>query len=59
MTKAAAIIGLTNALLALVIAFGIEVTQAQQAGITGVVNAVLVLTFALIDPKIPWGRTEQ
>ncbi len=55
-TKAAAIIGLTNAILACVIAFGITVTQAQQAGITGLVNAVLVCGFALWDPKIPWGR---
>lgn len=59
MTKTAAILGLTNALLALLLAFGVEVTEHQQFAITGLVNAVLVAGVAFIDPKVAWGRQER
>jgi hypothetical protein len=57
MTKTAALLGVINAGLALLLAFGVNVTQAQQAGITGAVNAVLVLVAAWRDPAVPFGRT--
>ena len=55
MTKSAAIVGAVNAVLALLLAFGFEVSGEQQAAITGIVNALLILGAALLDPKIPFG----
>lgn len=57
MTKTAAILAVVNAALALLLAFGVDVTQEQQAAITGIVNAVLVLGAAFLDPKVPFGST--
>ena len=56
MTKTAAILGVVNAVLALLLAFGFDVTPEQQAAITGIVNALLVLGAALFDPQVPFGR---
>ena len=39
----AAILGLTNTVLQLVVSFGVSITAAQNAAITGLVNSVLVL----------------
>jgi len=39
----AAILGLTNTVLQLVVSFGVSITDAQNAAITGLVNSVLVL----------------
>jgi hypothetical protein len=54
-SKTAAILGVVNAALALLLAFGINVSEAQQAGITGGVNAVLVAAAVFLDPKVPFG----
>ena len=56
--RTAAILGLVNAALALLLAFGVEVTDAQQAAITGGVNAVLVAVAAWKDPSVPVGPVE-
>lgn len=56
MTKTAAILGLVNAIMAAVLAFGVDITAEQQFAIIAVVNAILVFVTAFIDPKIPWGR---
>lgn len=39
----AAIVGVDNTVLQLVVSFGVGVTDAQNAAITGLVNALLVL----------------
>lgn len=57
--RTAAVLGLVNAALALLLAFGVEVTDAQQAAITGGVNAVLVLWAAWRDPAVPVGNTSE
>lgn len=57
LTKTAAILGATNAVLALLLAFGFDITNEQQAAITGIANALLVLGAALLDPKVPFGAT--
>lgn len=57
MTKTAAILGVVNAILALLLAFGFNVTPEQQAAITGVVNAILILGAAIFDPRVPFGKT--
>lgn len=59
MTKNAAIITAINALGALGLAFGLDVSGEQIAAIGTAVNAVLLLVTALLDPKIPFGRAEQ
>jgi hypothetical protein len=51
--KSAALIGAVNAALALLLAFGVEVSDAQQVAIVGGVNAVLVLISAWRDPQVP------
>lgn len=57
--KSAALIGAVNAGLALLLAFGVDVSDAQQAAIVGGVNAVLVLVAAWRDPSVPsLGRSE-
>lgn len=58
MTKAAAILGAVNAALVLLVAFGVNVSDAQQVAIVAGVNAVLVLFAALLDPRIPFGKTD-
>lgn len=50
--KNAAIIGAVNAGLALLLAFGVDVSDAQQVAIVGAVNAMLVLVAAWRDPKV-------
>jgi len=50
--RSAAIIGAVNAALALLLAFGIDVSEAQQVAIVGGVNAVLVLVAAYRDPGV-------
>jgi hypothetical protein len=42
MTLTAAIMAVVNAVLSLVINFGVNLTDAQRASIVGVVNAVLI-----------------
>lgn len=59
MTKTAAILGVVNAGLALLLAFGVDVSQDQQAAITGGVNAVLILLTAVFDPKVPFGVSKN
>lgn len=59
MTKTAAILGAVNAVLALLLAFGVDVSSEQQAAITGIVNALLVLGAALLDPQVPFGRSAE
>lgn len=57
--KSAALIGAVNAVLALLLAFGVSVSDAQQVAIVGGVNAVLVLIAAWRDPSVPsLGRSE-
>ena len=50
-TITTAIMGVTNAVLQLVIAFGVTVSDAQNAAITGVVNAILVAVAVLWDQR--------
>jgi hypothetical protein len=50
--KNAAIIGAVNAALALLLAFGVSVSDAQQVAIVGAVNAALVLVAAWRDPSV-------
>jgi len=57
-TKSAAIVAVVNAALAALIAFGIDLTDAQVIAVTGFVNAALVLAAAWMDPKIPFGRVQ-
>ena len=56
-TIPAAILAAVNALLVLVAAFGVTISQAQQAAVTVFVNALLVLGALLYDwrrrPKAP------
>lgn len=60
MTKTAALIGLINAFLILLTAFGVELSDAQRAAIVTAVNAVLVAAAAWLDPSIPWvGRKDS
>lgn len=54
-TKSAAILGAVNAGMAAVLAFGVNVSDAQQLAITGVVNAVLILIAAWNDPDNSFG----
>lgn len=58
MTKSAAIVGAVNAVLALLLAFGVSVSDGQQLAIVGAVNAALILIAALRDPAVPFGKTE-
>ena len=59
-TKTAAILGIVNAALALLLALGVNVTQDQQAAITGIVNALLIAGAAFLDPKVPYiGRGSE
>lgn len=39
----AAVLGVVNTLLQLIVSFGVNITDAQNAAITGLVNSVLVL----------------
>lgn len=55
MTKSAALLGVVNAVLALLLAFGIDVSPEQQAAVTGIVNAILVAAVAWHDPTVPFG----
>jgi hypothetical protein len=50
--KSAAILGVVNSALALLLAFGVSVSDAQQVAIVGIVNAVLVLVAAWRDPSV-------
>lgn len=56
MTKTAAVVAFVNSVLLVVTAFGLELSQEQQAAIIGVVNALIVLVAALIDPRVPLGK---
>ena len=58
MTKTAAVLALTNALLAVLLAFGVHLSTDQRVAITGAVNAVLVAAAAFWDPHFQgFGRT--
>ena len=46
-----AVMGVVNAVLALLLAFGVNVTEAQTAAIVGAVNALLVLAGFLWDMR--------
>lgn len=48
----AAILGAVNAALALLLAFGVDVSDNQNVAIVGAVNAVLVLIAAWRDPAV-------
>lgn len=58
-TKNAAILGAVNAALALLLAFGVDISDAQNVAVVGGVNALLVLVAAWRDPSVPsLGRSE-
>lgn len=58
MTKTAAILAAVNALLALLLAFGVDLSDAQQVALVGGVNAALVLVHAWLDPAVTsFGKT--
>lgn len=50
--KNAAIIGAVNAALALLLAFGVSISDGQQVAVVGAVNAALVLIAAWRDPRV-------
>lgn len=50
--KNAAIIGAVNAALALLLAFGVSISDGQQVALVGAVNALLVLLAAWRDPNV-------
>jgi hypothetical protein len=50
-TYTAAILGLVNAALQLVIAFGVSISDAQNVAITTFVNAGLVVVALVLDRK--------
>lgn len=50
--RSAAIIGAVNAALALLLAFGVELSESQRVAIVGAVNAALVLVAAWRDPSV-------
>lgn len=50
--KNAAIIGVVNAALALLLAFGVDISDGQQVAVVGAVNALLVLIAAWRDPSV-------
>lgn len=57
-TISAAVLGLSNAILQVVAAFGVSLSDNQNAAITGLLNAVLVFAFLAWDlyhqtPKRP------
>lgn len=54
MTKIAAIVAVVNSVLALAIAFGVEITAEQAALVVAVANAGVVAVAAYLDPEIPW-----
>lgn len=56
MTKTAAILGAVNAALALLLAFGVNISQGQEAAVIAGVNALLVLVSAFLDPSVPFGK---
>ena len=56
MTKSAAIVGVVNAVLAGLLAFGVELTEAQTVAIVGIVNTFLIAFAAFKDPKVPFGN---
>lgn len=48
-----ALIGLVNATLALIISFGVDVTDEQTAGISGLVNAALIVWILATQKNSP------
>ena len=57
MTKTAAVVAATNAVLAALVLLNIVSLSADQlAGIGVAVNTVLVAGAAIFDPKIPFGK---
>jgi len=50
-TYTAAVMGLVNAALQLVIAFGVSITDTQNVAITAFANAVLVIVALVLDKK--------
>lgn len=58
-TKTAALVGVVNSAIALLVAFGIDVTAEQSAAIIAVANALMLAAAAYLDPEVPWfGITE-
>lgn len=51
MAYTAAIMGLTNAALAALIAFGISLSETQTAAVVGLVNAALILGDLLLQSR--------
>lgn len=50
--------GVVNAALALLLAFGVDLTDGQVFAIVAAANALLVFAAAFLDPKIPFGKTQ-
>lgn len=58
-TKTTAVVGAINAVLAALVLLGLlDLTADQLAGIGIAVNAVLLAVAAVLDPNVPFGRTE-
>jgi hypothetical protein len=47
-----AVVGLVNAVLALLLAFGVSITQGQTAAIVTVVNALLIVGAVVYDQLV-------
>lgn len=56
MTKTAAILALLNSVMFALLAWGVEISDGQQAAVTGFANALLVFVAAMLDPKVPFGK---
>ena len=50
------IVGAVNAVIGLLIAFNVALDSSQQAAIVAVVNALLAVAAAFLDPKVPIGK---
>jgi hypothetical protein len=48
-----------NAGMFLLLAFGVDISDVQQAAVTGFANAVFVLIASMLDPKIPFGPVRE
>lgn len=59
MTKTAAIMGVVNAVLFALLAFGVSISDTQQLAVTGLANALLILGAVLFDPMVPFGKYDD
>lgn len=59
MTKTVAIMAVINSALAIIMSFGWEVSDAQQAAVLGGANALLLLIAVIRDPNVPFSLKKK